>query len=167
MVNKYNEGIIPEYNKCVTEFDKVLQDFTLEKIEAYTNNMEKYMLSNALIELWQIITRTNKYIDETSPWALAKDEEKKTELDSVMYHLTENLRKVAIMIYPFMKDTANNMFEQLGITEENLKAIESLNLYTNGISNVKVIEKGIPLFQRLDMEEEVNYIKGKMSESIK
>ncbi len=64
--------------------------------------MDKYVVNNALADLWQIVTRTNKYIDETSPWVLAK-EERKEELDSVMYHLVENLRKIAILIYPFMK----------------------------------------------------------------
>ena len=165
MVNKYNGGIIPEYKGHVTEFDKDLEEFTLEQIDKYEKNMDKYVVNNALTELWQIITRTNKYIDETAPWVLAK-EEKKEELDSVMYHLVENLRKIAILIYPFMKETSLNMFNQLGIINEENRGYDTLKEYDKNLNNVKVIEKGIPLFQRLNMEEEVQYIKDEMSKSI-
>ena len=166
MVNKYNNGSVPKYNGNVTEFDKSLKEFTLEQIEKFEINMDKYVVNSALADLWQIITRTNKYIDETAPWVLAK-EERTEELDSVMYHLIENLRKIAIMIYPFVKDTALNMFKQLGIEKEENREYNTLKEYSNNLENIKVIEKGIPLFQRLNLEEEVNYIKDEMSKSVK
>ena len=165
MVNKYNAGVLPEYKGHVTEFDKDLEEFTLEQINKYEKNMDEYVVNNALIELWQVVTRTNKYIDETAPWVLAK-EEKKEELDSVMYHLVENLRKIAILLYPFMKETSLNMFNQLGIVNEENRGYDTLRDYDKNLDNVKVIEKGIPLFQRLNMEEEVQYIRDEMSKSI-
>ena len=93
---------------------------------------------------------------------LAKEEDKQEKLKSVMYHLSENLRKVAILISPFMGDTANSIFKQLGLTNKNLQTWDSLYEYDKIPSNTKVIEKGEPLFVRLDMEEEVNYIKEQM-----
>ena len=119
-------------------------------------------LSDALAEIWNLISRTNKYIDETAPWLLAKEEDKQEKLKSVMYHLSENLRKVAILISPFMEDTATSIFKQLGLTADELQAWDSLYEYDKIPNNTKVIEKGEPLFVRLDMEEEVNYIKEQM-----
>ena len=121
--------------------------------------MDNLHLCDALSEIWNLISRTNKYIDETAPWALAKDEEKQEELKSVMYHLCENLRKIAILISPFMEDTANNMFNQLGL---DMQEWDSLYEYNKLPANTKVVEKGEPLFVRLDMDEEVEYIKSAM-----
>ena len=91
--------------------------------------MEEYEISNALQEIWTIVSRTNKYIDETMPWQLAKDEEQKEKLQSSMYHLIENLRKIAILIKPFMEHTSDNILRQIGIQDENLKTWESLQSY--------------------------------------
>ena len=121
----------------------------------------KNEIANALKEIWALVSRTNKYIDETAPWTLAK-EEKTEELKSVMYHLVENLRKIAILIYPFMKETSLNILNQLGINDENLKTWDSLYKY-DLLNNIKVIEKGEPIFMRLNMEEEIEYIKNAMN----
>ena len=115
--------------------------------------------SNCLAEIWALISRTNKYIDETTPWVLAKEEQTE-KLLSVMYHLAENLRKVAIMLKPFMPDTADNMLKQLGI---NNSEWDSIYEFESIPENTKVIEKGEPLFMRLNMEEEVEYIKNGMA----
>ena len=115
--------------------------------------------SNSLVEIWGLISRTNKYIDETAPWVLAKEEQTE-KLASVMYHLVENLRKVAVMLKPFMPDTAENMLKQIGINEASW---DSIYEYENIPESTKVIEKGEPLFMRLNMEEEVQYIKDKMA----
>ena len=125
--------------------------------------MDSYHISQALSELWAIIARANKYIDETSPWLLAKSESEddKEKLKSVMFHLAEALRKVAVMLIPFMPTTSKEMFKQLGITNEELKTWDSLNKYEN-IEDTKVIEKGEPLFMRLDAEEEVEYLQSIM-----
>ena len=91
------------------------------------------------------------------PWALAKEEQKE-KLESSMYHLIENLRQIAILIKPFMNETSENILRQIGIENENLKTWESLNNYKN-LKEIKVIEKGEPIFMRLNAEEEIEYIK--------
>lgn len=160
MVNKYFAGSIAKEISIKNEPDDELENYVQEKVKAVEENMENVHISNALAEIWSIIARSNKYIDETAPWVLAKSEEKedKEKLKSVMYHLLENLRIVAILLQPFMKDTSNKMLEQLGIKEEEIVNWNSLKSY-GGLKETKVIEKGEPLFVRLEVEEEVNYIK--------
>jgi methionyl-tRNA synthetase len=91
------------------------------------------------------------------PWQLAKEEDTE-KLKSAMYHLIENLRKIAILIKPFMNETSENILRQIGIENEELKTWESLNNYEN-LKGIKVIEKGEPIFMRLNAEEEIEYIK--------
>jgi methionyl-tRNA synthetase len=160
MVNKYFDGIVPKYQGIVNDVDKDLEEFTVNQIEKIEKTIEELEISTALQEIWSLISRTNKYIDETMPWAQAK-EENKEKLESTIYHLIENLRKIAIILKPFMSDTSDNMLRQLGINDENLKTWESLKQYDK-IDNIKVITKGEPLFMRLDAEEEINYIKNGM-----
>src|SRR5699024_1854690 len=111
---------------------------------------------NSLQEIWELISRTNKYIDETMPWILAK-EEKTEELKSCMYHLIENLRKIAILIKPFMTDTANNILRQIGIKDVDNIMWDDMKDYDK-LKGLKVIEKGEPIFMRLNVEEEVEYL---------
>ncbi len=160
MVNKYFDGVIEKYIDSDNEFTKELESFTLNQIDLFENKIDNFEIANALKEIWAIISKTNKYIDETEPWVLAKTD-KKEELKSTMYHLVENLRKIAILIYPFMKDTSLKIFEQLGIKDEKLKTWDSIYKY-NIIENIKVIEKGNPIFMRLNFDEEIAYIKSKM-----
>ena len=127
--------------------------------------MDNIHIQNAIMEIWNIVARTNKYIDETAPWVLAKNEETE-KLQSVMYHLVENLRKVAILIKPFMNETSIKIFKQLGINVKELLTWESLYQYNTLPEGVKVIEKGEPLFIRLDMNEEVEYIKEGMKRKL-
>lgn len=94
------------------------------------------------------------------PWALAK-EEKTEELKSSMYHLIENLRKIAILIKPFMNETSENILRQIGVKDDELKTWDSLKDYDK-LKDVKVIEKGEPIFMRLNAEEEIEYIKEAM-----
>ncbi len=156
MVNKYFEGTVPEYNGTPNEVDQEFEKYTLEQIEKVEDLMEKCQLSNALQELWAIISRTNKYIDETRPWELAKNEETE-KLKSSMYHLIENIRKIGIMLLPVMEETAQNLLSQIGIPEE-LQTWESIKKY-DILPDIKVIEKGEPLFMRKNMEEELEYLK--------
>ena len=139
-----------------------LEKFTSDKISRIEQEMDETHVSNALDEIWQIISRTNKYIDETMPWALYK-EEKTEELKDVMYHLVENLRKIAILIEPYMEETTPKMFAQLGIEEKDLITWDSIKEYVEFSDNLKVVEKGEPLFVRLDLEEEVEFLKNEMS----
>ena len=156
MVNKYFEGHVPEYNGTPNEVDKEFEEFTNNQIEKVEQLMDKYELSNAIPEIWSLISRTNKYIDETRPWELAKNEETE-KLQSSMYHLIENIRKIGILVMPIMEETSQNLLKQIGIPE-NLQTWDSLKNY-NKLSDIKVIEKGEPLFMRKNMEEELEYLR--------
>ena len=164
MINKYCNGIIPKYNGIKNSVDKELEEYTLNQIKVIEEQIDTVHISNALAEIWNLISRANKYVDETSPWVLAKsdDNEDKEKLDSVMYHLAESLRKIAILLNPFITHTSNKMFKQLGILDENLKTWTSLEKYDLINENTKVVEKGEPLFMRLDQEQEIEFIKNQM-----
>ena len=164
MINKYCNGIIPKYNGIKISVDKELEEYTLNQIKVIEEQIDTVHISNALAEIWNLISRANKYVDETSPWVLAKsdDNEDKEKLDSVMYHLAESLRKIAILLNPFITHTSNKMFKQLGILDENLKTWTSLEKYGLINENTKVVEKGEPLFMRLDQEQEIEFIKNQM-----
>ncbi len=157
MCNKYFDGKVPEYNGTPNDVDKELEEIAIETTKKYEKEIEEFEVANTLQEVWNLISRTNKYIDETAPWVLAKEEDK-TKLEGCIYHLIENLRRIAILLNPFMEETSNSMFKQLGINNEELKTWESLEKYDK-IKDVKVIEKGEPLFMRLNAEEEIEYIK--------
>lgn len=123
--------------------------------------------SVVLGELWSLISRTNKYIDETAPWVLAKDEADKPKLAAVMNYLAESLRQIAVMIQPFMTNAPKQIFEQLGLDKE-LLAWDTIETFGNVIpQNIKVAEKGTPIFPRLDVEVEVEYIREQMKGSVK
>ena len=128
----------------------------IKQIEEY---FDSYKIAQGITQIWKLIAKTNKYIDETSPWILAKSEDDKEKLEAVMYHLVENLRKIAILINPFMTETSNKIFEQLGLNNKDLQKWTSIYNYDLLPENIKVIEKGEPLFVRLDKEEEIEYIK--------
>lgn len=158
MVNKYFEGIVPKYNGTPNEVDKEFEEYTVSQISKVNECLKEYEIANALQEIWNIIARTNKYIDETTPWILAKEEDKE-KLSSVMYHLIENLRKIAILIKPFMNETSDKILKQIGIKDSKIINWDNLCSYELIPNNTKVIEKGEPLFMRLDVNEEVEYIK--------
>ena len=163
MCNKYFGGQVPIYNGTPNGVDEEVERFAQNTTINYEKLIDEYDIANTLQEVWNLISRSNKYIDETSPWALAKDEsdESKEKLQSVIYHLIENLRRIAILINPFMENTSNEILRQLGISSEELKSWNSLEKYDN-LKDVKVIEKGEPLFMRLNEEEEIEYIKDNM-----
>ncbi|GCF93259.1 methionine--tRNA ligase [Enterococcus florum] len=162
MINKYCNGVVPKYKSLVTPFDSELSTTAANVVSRYRDAMEKMEFNTALSEVWALISRANKYIDETEPWILAKDEEKKEELDSVMVHLAESLRIVAILLQPVMTQTPKKIFEQLGLNPE-LMQLEKIH-FGEFPENTKVIPKGKPIFPRLELDEEVAYIQQKMSE---
>lgn len=159
MINKYFEGEVPVYVENVTDFDADLAAVVADSLAQYHKQMNAVDYPRALEAVWNIISRTNKYIDETAPWVLAKDETKKAELGAVMSHLAASLRVVAHLIQPFMMTTSNAIMEQLGLGADF--DLENLNLA--GLpTGIKVVAKGTPIFPRLDMDEEIAYIKEKM-----
>jgi len=161
MIARYFGGEIPEYAGSVTEYDDSLLQVNQETLSKYEEAMEKMEFSVALTSIWQLVSRSNKYIDETQPWNLAKQEEKRSDLASVMVHLAESLRRTAIMLQPFLTRTPEGIFSQLGVKDDSLKAWDSLNTFGVIPSGTKV-EKAAPLFPRLEIEEEVAFIKTKM-----
>uniref|UniRef100_UPI003F68BE17 methionine--tRNA ligase n=1 Tax=Streptococcus pluranimalium TaxID=82348 RepID=UPI003F68BE17 len=160
MINKYFGGQIPDYKENVTDFDADLSNFVAENLKLYHQNMDAVDYPRALEAVWNIISRTNKYIDETAPWVLAKEDGNKEQLAAVMAHLAASLRVVAHLIQPFMMETSNAIMEQLGLgTDFDLEHLELSGLP----SGVQVVAKETPIFPRLDMEEEINYIKDQMN----
>ena len=159
MINKYFDGKVPTYVENVTAFDADLAAVVAENIAEYHKQMNAVDYPRALEAVWNIISRTNKYIDETAPWVLAKDEAKRDELAAVMAHLAASLRVVAHLIQPFMMSTSDAIMEQLGLGNDF--DLENLTLagFPEGIT---VVAKGTPIFPRLDMEEEIDYIKANM-----
>ena len=118
MVNKYFGGEISNYIGILNEEDKNIEEVSKEVIIKVENAINDFEFSNSIQEIWNYVSRTNKYIDETSPWILAKNEEDIEKLKSCMYHLVANLREIAILIRPFMEETSDNILRQLGINEE-------------------------------------------------
>ena len=157
MCNKYFGGQVPKYNGTPNEVDKEFEEFTNIQIQKIEEKYDRYEINLALQEIWVLISRTNKYIDETTPWVLAKEEDKE-KLESCIYHLIDNLRKIGIVLKPVMNETSENILKQLGITKEEEKEWESIKRI-DIIKEAKVIEKGEPLFMRLDAKEEEEYIK--------
>lgn len=154
MVEKYNNGMIPMSTES-TDVDVELKTQVLSSRENFESEMNKLQFNDALEEVWRAVRRTNKYIDQTMPWALAKDESKKGELDAVLYNLCESIRIIATLVNPIMKDTANKIYKQLGIEGiEDLTSWESTDRFGLIKENTKV-SKGEVLFPRLDIEEEV------------
>ena len=160
MINKYFGGQVPAYVENVTAFDVDLAKVVEENIAEYHKQMNAVDYPRALEAVWNIISRTNKYIDETAPWVLAKEDGDKDQLAAVMAHLAASLRVVAHLIQPFMMNTSNAIIEQLGLGLD----FDLENLTLAGFpENVTVVAKGTPIFPRLDMEEEIAYIQSQMT----
>jgi len=165
MNEKYFAGILPQYIPNATSFDQGLVDTaqaTVIKVEETMENME---FSIALSSIWQLIGRANKYIDETLPWNIAKDETRKAELGSVMYHLAESLRIVSILIQPFLTQAPAKIWQQLGIEAGELTTWESAKVFGTLLAHTQLY-KGDPIFPRLDVEQEVAYIASAMKGGI-
>ena len=160
MINKYFGGQVPAYVENVTDFDADLAKVVAENIEEFHKQMNAVDFPRALDAVWNIISRTNKYIDETAPWVLAKEDGDKEQLAAVMAHLAASLRVVAHLIQPFMMTTSNAIMEQLGLPV----TFDLENLELSGFpENVTVVSKGTPIFPRLDMDEEIAYIQSQMN----
>ncbi|AJE53446.1 methionine--tRNA ligase [Paenibacillus polymyxa] len=157
MVDKYFDGKVPAYEANVTSFDVALVDMatsTYSKVEEAMENME---FSVALTAISQFISRSNKYIDETQPWNLAKDEAKRSELASVMVHLVESLRIASILLQPFLTRAPHQIWEQLGIRQGELTTWDSGKQFGRIPEGMQLV-KGNPIFPRLDSEQEVAFI---------
>ncbi|UQZ86927.1 Methionine--tRNA ligase [Paenibacillus konkukensis] len=157
MIDKYFGGSIPPYIAGATEFDGALLDTISATVQKVEEAMEKMEFSVALGAIWQMVSRTNKYIDETQPWALVKDESKRDTLGSVLYCLAELLRIVSVMLQPFLTQTPRKMWQQLGIQEGAPTAWDTIHKFGTLPSGTRV-EKGEVMFPRLEAEKEAAYI---------
>ena len=154
MVEKYCGGQVPEA-KLRDEIDSELIELAVSAAARVEEKMDGFCFNLALDEIWNVVRRANKYIDEKMPWALAKDESKKDELDTVMRNLVESLRVVSILIVPFMHTTSERMREQLGIADVEVKWEDAFEFYKMDGCTVK---KGDQLFPRLDIEKELEVL---------
>ena len=159
MINKYFDGNIPDYAGKINDADSILEEEIDKAINENSRLIKEFEFANAIQSIWNLISRTNKYVDDTSPWALQK-EGKTEELKSSMNHLAASLRVISILIRPFLIDTSNRILKQLGL--DNNVTFDDLNNYKE-FKDIKVIDKGEPLFIRLDENEELLYIKDIMT----
>jgi len=164
MIDKYFGGAIPAYVPNATEFDASLVETVTNTVRKVEEAMDEMQFSVALTAIWQLISRTNKYIDETEPWKLAKDEANREQLGSVMYHLAESLRIVSVLLRPFLITTPGAIQSQLGLTgqAEGLDQWESVYTFGKLPAGTKV-QKAEPMFPRLEPEVEIAYIVQSMS----
>ncbi|NEW66256.1 methionine--tRNA ligase [Carnobacteriaceae bacterium zg-84] len=163
MINKYCGGVIPSFTQPVSNYDSELIQASKDMIDEVEQAMDNMQFSVALTAIWKFVSRTNKYIDETTPWAAVKDDTRQEELARTMNYLAESLRIIAVSLQPFLIDTPKRIFEQLCIENETLKDYPSMHTFGVIPVNTKVVEKGEPIFPRLDMDIEVAYIKERMA----
>lgn len=153
MIEKYNGGVIKK-GSAITAFDASLSALAEETIGKVEERLDKLDFSTALDEIWKLVRRTNKYIDETSPWALAKDEQQKDVLDTVLYNLSESIRIVSALIQPFMIHTSRKIWTQFGLEEGDLThwdSARSFGLLPEGLQ----VTKAEALFPRIDVPKEL------------
>lgn len=164
MVDKYFDGEIPDI-KEIEDIDMELINMALELPYIVKELMDKYELSNALIQVWKFIARANKYIDETMPWILAKTEEKKARLATVLYNLMESLRFITVMISFAMPETSVKMRQILNINERLLswESVQRFGLYPPE----NKVTPSAPLFPRILTEEEAKKIEKKIEKENK
>lgn len=151
MTNKYFDGVLINAKVEGEEgFDQDLKETVLGAVNATQKKMEKLRVADAITEIWNIFKRCNKYIDETCPWILAKDEEKKGRLQTVLYHLSEAIVIGTSLLESFMPETAEKILEQLGTDKRAFEDMDKFGLLCDG---TKVVEKPEILFARLDLQE--------------
>ncbi len=158
MIEKYNGGIIPE-PKETGEFDDDLQSVATGAAEKVEAAIDKLQFHDGLEEIWKVVRRTNKYIDETTPWILAKDDSDKERLDTVLYNLADCIRIISVLIKPFMESTTIKIWTQLGIDKGQGTTWEDTFEFGKVPTGTKV-RKGDILFPRLDVDEEVRVLEG-------
>lgn len=151
MIEKYCGGKVPAQG-TEEEVDKELKEIATGAAAKVEEEMDKFRFNYALEEIWVLVRRANKYIDETTPWVLAKDEANKARLDVVMHNLAEALRIVSVLIHPFMHETATKIRNQIGLEGVEAKWDDSSVF---DMMNGETVCKGDPIFPRMDIEKEL------------
>nr|MCR4633295.1 methionine--tRNA ligase [Erysipelotrichaceae bacterium] len=164
MTNKYFGGKLDK-NFVSEALDEEFKGFILDSVKTVEAKMEQLRVGDSIEAIMEIFRRCNKYIDETAPWVLAKDEEKKARLNTVLYNLLEGIRIGAVLMEPFMPETSRKVFEQINTKQTSYDSLLSFGAYECD----KVTEKPEALFSRLDPEktmEEVHAYLGKPEEKV-
>lgn len=152
MIEKYNDGTVPTLTDATDPLDEELKAIAIGAASKVEANMDKFAFNMALEDIWTVVRRANKYIDETMPWVLAKDEKDKPRLDNVLHNLAEAIRIVSVLIEPFMHTTSGKIRKQLGLWfAEPVWA----DAFTFEMMNGEQVKKGDPIFPRLDIEKEL------------
>ena len=149
MSNKYFDGVVRD-GGITDEFDEDLKAVVLEEVKKVSEKMEKLRVADAITSIFNIFRRSNKYIDETAPWTLAKDEASKARLETILYNLTEAITIGASLLASFMPETSAKILSQLNTTKRELPQMKEFGLYPSGN---KVTDKPEILFARMDMKE--------------
>ncbi|CUO36702.1 methionine--tRNA ligase [Clostridium sp. NSJ-49] len=161
MVEKYFDGVIPV--PMVKEaVDDELISLALETPKKVADKMEHLRIADALDQIWNLIRRTNKYIDETTPWVLGKDESQKDRLATVLYNLCESIRFISSLIAPFLPETSAKINEQVNISKTDL---ESLHSFDGTAAGTKV-NRGEAIFPRLDVKAILEVVEKKKAEQL-
>lgn len=161
MIEKYNGGYVPEITDAVEPVDEELRKTAVSAAGKVEKNMDKFAFNMALEDIWTVVRRANKYIDETMPWVLAKDEEKKPRLDNVLHNLAESLRIISVLIHPFMHTTSDEIRKQLGLWYADVAWEDAFSFEMMQGEQVK---KGKAIFPRLDIEKELEELEAMQGE---
>ena len=156
MTNKYFDGAVMPADVC-EDIDNELKTLAVETVSKVDKLFSEYRVSDTLEAIFSLAKRCNKYIDETMPWALAKDEEKKTRLGTVLYNLLEGIRFTAVLLSPFMPETAQKIFEQLNTDVTSYDSLEAFG----GLKVGTKVGTATPLFGRIDANEMFEKIEAK------
>ncbi|URZ17873.1 methionine--tRNA ligase [Clostridium felsineum] len=162
MIEKYFDGVI-QAPKDKEEIDNELIDLAIKLPEVLDADIKDLKIPEALDHIWNVIKRANKYIDETTPWILAKDENKKERLGTVLYNLVESLRFVATAVTPFLPETGEKIKKQLNV---ELDTWESLSAFDGTRAGTKV-QKGEVIFPRIDVEKKIEELNKLKEEQLK
>ncbi|MGF9914975.1 methionine--tRNA ligase [Paenibacillus ehimensis] len=162
MIDKYFGGEVQPYAAGATEFDAAVLETAEGTVAKVEEAMEKMEFSVALAAIWQLVSRTNKYIDETQPWNLAKDETKRETLGSVLYVLAESLRISSVLLQPFMTETPRRMWQQLGVEAGPLTGWDTAHAFGTLPAGTRVA-KGEAMFPRLEADKEIAFIAESMN----
>ncbi len=149
MTNKYNGGIVTNA-KVSGEFDQELIDLALSTPKKVSDHMDRLRVQDSIDDIFDLLKRCNKYIDETAPWALAKDEANKDRLNTVLYNLLESIRISAVLLEAYIPDTSKAILDQLNTQKRDFDSITEFGQLEEG---TKVTEKPTILFARLDANE--------------
>lgn len=165
MINKYFQGTIPSYLSNITPFDQDLENAQEETIKTFVQEMDDFEITSAIDCVFRYISKANKYIEDTKPWVLAKDENSKEQLASVMSHLVNVIYTSAVLLRPILIELSQKALQTLHVHEDEATYQKVFSGYK--IENRQVEEKPVPIFQRLDAKVEIEKLQKIIQEGVK